>query len=231
MTLLSPHCCWKQNHALSRSWSASVGVLPIWTNEFLLAKQKHSLPSYRCFVGTKANSCRSQWSRGLRRRATAAHLLRLWVRIPPRAWMFVCCDCCVLSSRGLRDELITRPEVSYRLWRVVVCDLETSRMRSWPALGRSAQGKKTNSKRKEQTASWKAPFLSGSHKIPHISAVPNVHYLICKSPPLLPVLSHISPVCVLPSYLFKNHFNIIPKPTSRCFKWPHIFWFLHQNTV
>jgi len=34
----------------------------------------------------------------------------------------------VLSGRGLCDELITRPEESYRLWCVVVCDLETSRM-------------------------------------------------------------------------------------------------------
>jgi hypothetical protein len=37
--------------------------------------------------------------------------------------MFVCC---VLSGRGVCDELITRPEESYRLWRVVVCDEETS---------------------------------------------------------------------------------------------------------
>ena len=66
---------------------------------------------------------------GLRRMSTAACLLRLWVRIPPRAWMSVCCECCVLSGRGLCDELITRPEKSYRLWCVVVCDLETSRMR------------------------------------------------------------------------------------------------------
>ena len=43
--------------------------------------------------------------------------------------MFVCCECCVLSGRGLCDGLITRPEESYRLWCVVVCDLETSRMR------------------------------------------------------------------------------------------------------
>ena len=51
---------------------------------------------------------------------------------------------CVLSGRGLCDELITRPEDSYRLWCVVVCDLETSKMRRpWPALGRSATGKKT----------------------------------------------------------------------------------------
>ena len=37
--------------------------------------------------------------------------------------MFVCCECCVLSGRGLCDALITRPEESYRLWCVVVCDL------------------------------------------------------------------------------------------------------------
>jgi len=39
--------------------------------------------------------------------------------------MFVCCECCVLSGRRLCDGLITRPEESYRLWRVVVCDQET----------------------------------------------------------------------------------------------------------
>jgi len=32
----------------------------------------------------------------------------------------------VLSGRGLCDELITRPEESYRLWYVIVCDQETS---------------------------------------------------------------------------------------------------------
>ena len=34
----------------------------------------------------------------------------------------------MLSGRGLCDELITRPEESYRLFCVVVSDLETSRM-------------------------------------------------------------------------------------------------------
>jgi len=58
-------------------------------------------------------------------------------------WMFVCCECCVLSDRGICDEPITRPEESYRLWCVVVYDLETSRMRRpWPALGRSHMAKK-----------------------------------------------------------------------------------------
>ena len=50
----------------------------------------------------------------------------------------------MLSGRGLCDGLITRPEKSYRLYCVVVCDLETSRMRRpWPAFGRSATGKKS----------------------------------------------------------------------------------------
>ena len=69
---------------------------------------------------------RSQWPRGLRRRSLAARLLRLWVRIPPGAWIFVCCECCVLPGRGLCDGLIIRSEESYRMWSVVVCDQETS---------------------------------------------------------------------------------------------------------
>jgi len=40
--------------------------------------------------------------------------------------MFVCCECCVLSGRGLFDGLSTHLEESYRLWRVVVCDQEIS---------------------------------------------------------------------------------------------------------
>ena len=47
---------------------------------------------------------------------------------PTGAWIFVCCECRVLSGRGLCDELITRPEESYRQCCVVVCDLEISRM-------------------------------------------------------------------------------------------------------
>ena len=69
---------------------------------------------------------RSQWPRGLRRRFLAARLLRLWVRIPPGAWIFACCECCVLSGRGLCDGPTIRSEESYRLWRVVVCEQETS---------------------------------------------------------------------------------------------------------
>ena len=45
---------------------------------------------------------------------------------PLGVWMFVCCEYCVMSGRGLFDGLITRPGESYRLWRVVVCYQETS---------------------------------------------------------------------------------------------------------
>ena len=80
-------------------------------------------------LATKVIARRSQWPCGLRSRFTAAHLLGLWVRIPPEAWMSVCCECCVLPGRGLYDKVITRPVESYRLWCVVVCDLEASKMR------------------------------------------------------------------------------------------------------
>jgi len=67
-------------------------------------------------------------------KSVAARLLRLWVRIQPGAWTFVCCDCFVLSGRGLCIGLITRPEEAYRVWRV--CDHESWIMRRpWPTVG------------------------------------------------------------------------------------------------
>jgi hypothetical protein len=87
---------------------------------------------------------RSQWPRGLRCMSAAARLLISWFRIQPWTWMFVCCDCCVLSGRGLCDGLITRPEESYRLWCVVVCDLEKQMRRPRPTRGLSRQERKEN---------------------------------------------------------------------------------------
>jgi hypothetical protein len=98
--------------------------------------------------------CRSQWPRGLRRGSAAARLLRSWARIPPGAWMFVCCECCMLSGRGLCDGLITRPEESYRLWCVVVCDLETSsKSGPWPTGGCCAKRKKEINKERKRPVS------------------------------------------------------------------------------
>jgi hypothetical protein len=62
----------------------------------------------------------------------------------PGAWMSVCCECCVLSGRGICDELITRPEESYRLWCVLKCDREASTKRGGPGpyIGLSSHRKK-----------------------------------------------------------------------------------------
>jgi len=52
----------------------------------------HKIPTDKHLKG------RSQWPRSLRRRSTAARLLRSWVRIPPGAWMFFCCGVlCVVT--------------------------------------------------------------------------------------------------------------------------------------
>jgi len=86
---------------------------------------------------------RSQWPRDQRRRSAAARQWRLGVRIPPETWIFVCCECCMLSRRGLGDELVTRSEESYRMWCVVVYDIETSwTRRSSPTWGPLRQKKK-----------------------------------------------------------------------------------------
>ena len=115
---------WVRNFVLSLKWCGSRDI---------------------CFWYSKICHSWSQWPCGLRPRSAAVRLLRLWVRIPPEAWMSVSCDCCALSGRGLCDELITRPEESYRLWCVVVCDLETSWMRRpWPNGGSCAIKKYSN---------------------------------------------------------------------------------------
>jgi hypothetical protein len=45
--------------------------------------------------------------------------------------MFVCCMCCVLSVRGLCDELITRPEESYHCG-ASLCVIKKPRMTRRP---------------------------------------------------------------------------------------------------
>jgi hypothetical protein len=61
-----------------------------------------------------------------------------------KAWISVSCD---LSNRRLCDGPINRPEESYRLWRVTVCDQQTSRIRRpWPTFGCCARGKTWNGK-------------------------------------------------------------------------------------
>jgi hypothetical protein len=95
--------------------TSHVGVYFLQTNQ-----------NYWNMMSVICTDSRSQWPCGLRCRSMAAWLLWSQVRIPPGAWKFVCCVCCVLSGRGLCNGLITHPEESYRLWHVIVCDQETS---------------------------------------------------------------------------------------------------------
>jgi len=70
----------------------------------------------------------------------------------PTGGMSVCRECCVFSGRCLCDELIPRPKESYRLWCVVVCGLETARMRrSWPAGGCCPKINKNSKKKNTHT--------------------------------------------------------------------------------
>jgi hypothetical protein len=61
----------------------------------------------------------------------------------PTGGIDICFKCCVLSRRGVCFGLITRPEESYRVWYVVVCDLENSMNEGgpWPIGGRSCRTK------------------------------------------------------------------------------------------
>jgi hypothetical protein len=60
------------------------------------------------FVLSIETKCWSQWPCSLRHRSTAACLLRSWFRIPPVAWMFVCCVCCQVEVSATSWSLIQR---------------------------------------------------------------------------------------------------------------------------
>jgi len=70
--------------------------------------------------------------------------------------MFVCCECCALSGRGLCDELITGPKEPCRLWCVVVCDLENLKIEE--AMGRV--GTQRHSKKKNPCVISSRDFYS-----------------------------------------------------------------------
>jgi len=73
--------------------------------------------SFRWFHNPNSILCRSEWPRGLRRRSAAARLLRLWVRIPSGAWVFICCECWVLSEASATTwSLVQRTVVRRCLW-------------------------------------------------------------------------------------------------------------------
>jgi hypothetical protein len=110
-------------------------------NKWRLRHQTHSWQWRQLQRKAKVCNLPIRWPRGLRRGCAAVRLLGLRVRIPPVAWIYVSCECCVSLGRGLCDRLITRPEESYRVW--CECDREATIMRRpWPTGSCCAVGKK-----------------------------------------------------------------------------------------
>jgi hypothetical protein len=77
----------------------------------------------------------SQWPRDLRRRSAAARLLGSWVRIPPRAWIFVSCEClcCQVEVSATSRSLVQRSPTDFGVCPIVIKWKETT---STPTMSR-----------------------------------------------------------------------------------------------
>jgi hypothetical protein len=69
---------------------------------------------------------RFQWPRSLGRRSAASRLLRSWVRIPPGAWIFVCCLVCCQGEVSATDWSLVQRSLTV-CFVLVVCDQEKPR--------------------------------------------------------------------------------------------------------
>jgi hypothetical protein len=78
---------------------------------------------------------RSQWPSRIKRGSEAARQLRLWVRIPPEAWMFFLWLLCVVWWRPLRQEDRLSKEVPPLVVCLSVIVKPVTMWRSWPTSG------------------------------------------------------------------------------------------------
>jgi hypothetical protein len=127
---------------------------------------------------------------------------RLWVRISSGEWMSVYCEFCVLSGRGLCF-------MSFRLWCVVVCEIEASRRRGpWPAWDHDSRGTMT------RVGPWLAWGRTATKKN-RILQLP-VHRLYGSGWNTVPDLAHLRR-CQLEQYMMvKVKFRLNLRGPSRC---------------
>ena len=137
---IAPHCCetyWGESDVVSINFSDLSTVRSVqlyWLRGVARLLVNLTTGTWNPEILNSKWQRRSPWPHSLRLRSAAPRMLRLWVRIPPGAWMFVWYESCVLSCRGICDELITHPEQAYLLWCVVVYELECWRIRrTWSA--------------------------------------------------------------------------------------------------
>jgi len=104
---------------------------------FATHNKKREAKGINCKIWVpKEHDCRSRWPRGLRRGSGAARLLRLWVRIPQEAWMFVVSVmCCQVEVCGSDWSLVQRsptncgvPEYDLETWTMSTPMSTTTRM-------------------------------------------------------------------------------------------------------
>ena len=145
----------------------------------------------------------------------ATRVLGSRVRIPPGAWISVCYECCVLSGRGLCDELITSPEESYRMWCVWVWSKTTITICTYN--GQTQEGRKKERKKKERNpTAFRKKLIDKNHQAQQ--------YKLCNT-----VLLQIRYMFYF--YLFFYFVVLWPTNAQLFHKLSHCYMFRHYRVI
>jgi hypothetical protein len=81
------------------------------------------------------------------------------------------------------------------------------------------------------STSWESANCAATQELLRTLWNLEVHYCVHKSPPLVPILSHIYPIHTTPSYHSKTHFNMVHTPMFWSSQWSLSFWLSHQYSI